>query len=60
MIKNRELLEIIKKKKNEMLCENCDYCNLNAFHSGKWYCKNPNVRVGVAVDIKKCFRREES
>lgn len=57
MIKNKELLEIIERKKNEISCENCAYCNLNAFHGGKWYCSNPNVHVGVSVDMEKCFQR---
>lgn len=57
MIKNKELLEIIERKKNEVSCENCAHCNLNAFHRGKWYCDNSNVHVGSSVDIEKCFRR---
>lgn len=57
MIKNKELLELIEEKKNEVSCENCTYCNLNSFHSGKWYCNNPDVHVGVSVDIEKCFQR---
>lgn len=58
MIKNKELLELIEKKKNEVSCENCAYCNLSAFHIGKWYCNNPNVHVGVSADIDKCFQRK--
>lgn len=60
MIKNKELLELIKKKKSEVSCENCIYCNLNAFNRGKWYCKNLNVQVGVSIDIEKCFQRRVS
>lgn len=59
MIKNKELLELIEKKKNEVSCENCCYCNLRAFHSGKWYCNNSDVHVGASVDIEKCFRRKQ-
>lgn len=55
MIKNKELLALIEKKKNEVSCENCTYCNLNAFHRGQWYCKNEDIHVGVSVDIEKCF-----
>lgn len=43
MIKNKELLEIIEQKKNEVSCENCKHCNLSAYHSGKWYCKKISV-----------------
>lgn len=57
MIKNKELFEIIERKRNEVSCENCAHCNLNAFHNGKWYCNNSNVRVGVSVDMGKCFQR---
>ena len=60
MIKNKELLELIEKKKNEVSCENCTYCNLNEFHRGQWYCNNPNTHVGVSVDIEKCFQRRNS
>lgn len=60
MIKNKELLELIEKKKNEVSCENCIYCNLNAFHRGQWYCNNADVHVGVSVDIEKCFQRRTS
>lgn len=60
MIKNKELLELIEKKKSEVSCENCTYCNLTAFHRGQWYCNNPDVHVGVSVDIEKCFQRRTS
>lgn len=56
MIKNKELLELIEKKKNEASCENCTYCNLNSFHIGQWYCNNPDIHVGASVDIEKCFQ----
>ena len=39
MIKNKELLEITERKKNEVSYENCKHCNLGAYHAGKWYCK---------------------
>lgn len=39
MIKNKEILEIIEKKKYEKSCDNCKHCDLNKYHSGKWYCK---------------------
>lgn len=58
MIKNKELLEIIERNKNEISCDNCTYCNLGAFHRGKWYCNNPDVKVGTSVDINKCFKRK--
>lgn len=58
MIKNREVLEIIRQKKNEVLCENCKHCHSGAYHSGKWYCSSPNVSVfNIPQDIEKCFER---
>lgn len=56
MIKNKAILEIIEKKKKEIRCENCIYCNLGAFHSGKWYCKKISV-FDNPIDIEKCFER---
>ena len=59
MIRNKELLEIIKSKKNRVSCENCKHCHLGAFHSGKWYCKNPKVSVfNLPVNIEECFERK--
>ena len=41
----------------ERECKNCWFCNLNAFHRGKWYCNNPNVHIGVAIDASRpCFK----
>lgn len=57
MIKNKKLLEIIEKKKQEVSCENCKYCNLNAYHSGKWYCQKNSV-FNENMDIEKCFERK--
>lgn len=58
MIKNKELLEIIEQKKNEKSCENCRYCNLGAFHGGRWYCRSPKVSIfQLPVDIENCFER---
>lgn len=58
MIKNKELLALIQEKKNRVDCENCKYCHLGAFHSGKWYCKNPKISVmNPPTDIEKCFER---
>lgn len=57
MIKNKELLEIIRKKKEEVRCENCIHCNLGAFHSGKWYCKKRSV-FNCSIDIEECFERK--
>lgn len=56
MIKNKEILEIIEKKKREVSCENCKNCDLNAYHSGKWYCKKNSV-FSESADIEKCFER---
>lgn len=54
MIKNKDILELIEKKKHEVRCENCKHCNLGAYHSGKWYCKKISV-FKVNADIEKCF-----
>lgn len=56
MIKNKELLALIEEKRNKVDCENCKHCNKNAYHTGQWYCNNPNVSVmDLPVDIEKCF-----
>jgi hypothetical protein len=58
MIRNKELLALIEEKKNKSSCENCKHCNKGAYHSGKWYCKNPKVSVMKSpVNIEKCFER---
>ena len=58
MIKNKELLEIIERKKNEVSCENCKHCNLSAHHSGKWYCKKISVfKPGIVIE--ECFERKK-
>ena len=56
MIKNKELLEMIEKKKQEVSCDNCKHCNLGAYHSGKWYC-NKRIVFDVVRDIKEFFER---
>lgn len=44
----------------EKKCQDCFFCNLTAFHTGKWYCKNPNIRVGEAISPSKpCFKHRE-
>lgn len=58
MIKNKELLEIIEQKKNEVSCENCKHCNLGAYHVEKWYCKNRSADE-VQRDIEECFERKK-
>lgn len=57
MIKNKELLEIIERKKKEISCENCRFCDLKAFHSGKWYCKKHSVFT-MPEDTMECFERK--
>ena len=59
MIKNKELLEIIERKKNEISCENCKHCNLGAYHAGKWYCNKRSI-FALPNNIEKCFRRKGS
>lgn len=56
MIKNKELLEIIEKKKNEVSCHNCKHCNPGAYHSGKWYCKKISV-FKLNTNVEECFER---
>lgn len=56
MIKNKELLEIIEKKKNEVSCDNCKHCNPGAYHSGKWYCKKISV-FKLDTNVEECFER---
>lgn len=59
-IKNKDIINLIREKGNRVDCENCIYCHLGAYHSGKWYCTNPNVSVfNIPVDIEKCFVRKE-
>lgn len=57
MIKNKAILEMLEKKKQEVSCENCKHCNLAAYHSGKWYCNKRSV-FDVVTDIKECFERK--
>lgn len=58
MIKNKELLEIIEKNKQETSCDNCKHCDLNAYHSGKWYCRKRSVFDEI-VSIEECFDRKK-
>lgn len=54
MIRNKEILELLEKKKRESSCDNCKHCNLNAYHRGAWYCSKHSV-FDCPVDILKCF-----
>lgn len=56
MIKNKAILEMLEKKKQEVSCENCKHCNLGAYNSGKWYCSKISV-FKENVDINECFER---
>ncbi len=56
MIKNKTILEMIEKKKQEVACSNCKHCNLNAYHSGKWYCRKLSVFDSTS-NIEECFER---
>lgn len=59
MIKNKAILTELEEKKSRVECDNCIYCHLGAFHSGKWYCKNPKVSVmNPPADIDECFERK--
>lgn len=57
MIKNKDILALIEKKKHEVRCENCKHCNLGAYHRGKWYCRKISV-FKADVDIEKCFEQK--
>lgn len=57
MIKNKSILEIIERKKNEVSCTNCKHCNLGAYHAGMWYCKKNSV-FGAPFGIEDCFERK--
>lgn len=54
VIKNKEILELLEKKKQEPSCDNCKYCDLNAYHNGKWYCSKRSI-FDCPVDVLKCF-----
>lgn len=56
MIKNKAILEMIEKKKQEVSCDNCKHCNKSAYHSGKWYCKKRSV-FDESMEIEQCFER---
>lgn len=58
MIKNKELLEIIEKNKQETSCDNCKHCDLKSYHSGKWYCRKRSVFDEI-VSIEECFDRKK-
>lgn len=56
MIKNKSILEMLEKKKQEVSCDNCKHCNLGAYHSGKWYCSKRSV-FDCPVAVEECFER---
>lgn len=56
MIKNKSILDMLEKKKQEVSCANCKHCNLGAYHNGKWYCNKTSV-FDVRVDIGQCFEK---
>lgn len=56
MIKNKELIEIIESKKKEVSCENCRFCDLGAYHKGKWYCIKHSVFT-KPDDTMECFEK---
>ena len=51
MIKNKAILEMLEKKKQEVSCENCKHCN-----SGKWYCSKTSV-FNTDVVLEQCFEK---
>lgn len=55
MIKNKELLEIIKQKKNEVSCENCKNCNLRAYHVGNGIAKR-QVYLNTMLILKSVLK----
>lgn len=43
-----------------MECIECRFCNLGAYHSGKWYCNNPKISIfRLPPDIEECFEKVE-
>lgn len=54
MIKNKAILEMLEKKKQEVSCENCKHCNLAAYHSGKW---NTKLELSEAIRYMKKDRK---
>lgn len=54
MTKNKEILDLLDKKKQEVSCDNCKCCDLNAFHRGQWYCRKLSV-FSFPADIEECF-----
>ena len=48
----------MKKKKKEISCDNCKYCNLNAFHRGQWYCRKQSI-FSLPVKIEECFENKD-
>lgn len=54
MIKNKDILSLLAKKKQEESCDNCKHCDLKAFHSGAWYCAKHSV-FDCPVGVTKCF-----
>ena len=56
MIKNKAIMEMLEKKKQEVSCDNCKHCNLGTYHSGKWYCNKQSV-LGCQTDLEECFER---
>ncbi len=59
-IQVKGMLEDVDEEKTDRSCCSCFWCDLEAFHAGSWYCKNPGVSVfDLPVDFKKCFRLKE-
>ena len=58
LIKNKEILNLLEKKKKEISCDNCKYCNLNAFHRGQWYCRKQSI-FPLPVKIEECFENKD-
>jgi hypothetical protein len=56
MIKNKAILQELSERKQRISCDNCIHCNLQAFYSGHWYCKNRSV-FDIPVEIDECFQR---
>lgn len=37
-------------------CVSCQWCNLKAYYSGKWYCNSPKVTAfKLPIDTDACF-----
>lgn len=58
MIKNKAIIEELRQRKEVISCENCRYCNLQEYHSGKYYCTKLSVFQNAPINLD-CFERRD-